>query len=234
MGNLVVYTAITEGYDQLKDPPAHWQAAADFVAFLGAPTASQIWRFRPIYQRFRDPCRNAKVHKILAHKYFPAAEFSLWVDGSVGIKSDLPINHWPEEFLSQHDMAVFRHRERQCLYAEAAVCLQRGLDSSSVIHRQMNRYFREGYPPNNGLAECTVIFRRHTKKIRQFNERWYREILNGSRRDQLSFDYVAHQLGVKYRHLPGLISRNPHFQNATHTAPRWKPIGALSSPSTHA
>lgn len=220
MSNLVVYTAITQGYDALRPPPVLWQAEADFVAFLDQPPATAGWQYRPIYKRFQDPCRNAKIHKILPHKYFPQAEYSLWIDGTISIKSPLAISLWADKFLRHHDLAIFKHRYRDCLYDEAAACLALKLDSPTLINRQMQRYFREGYPPKNGLAECMVLFRRHTKKMQQFDEAWYHEIHSGSRRDQLSFNYVAHKLGFKYQQLPGLIWDNPHFYRAQHLIKR--------------
>lgn len=220
MKNFVVYTAVTAEYDKLRPPSELWRKEADFVAFLEEPTNVPGWQYRPIYKRFHDPCRNAKIHKILPHRYFPEAEYSLWMDGSIAIKSELPLRHWANKFLRHHDLALFKHRYRNCLYDEAAACLALKLDDPRLINRQMQRYFEEGYPPNNGLAECMVLFRRHTRRMRQFNEAWYQEIHGGSRRDQLSFNYVARRLGFKYNYLPGLIWNNPHFSRAQHVKKR--------------
>lgn len=220
MGKFIVYTAISKGYDTLKPPPALWRDDATFIAFLEDSQSANGWEKQPIYRRFRDPCRNAKIHKILSHRYFPNAEYSLWIDGSIEVKSAIPLNRWADEYLGNHDLAVFKHCMRDCLYEEGAACMQWGFDSSDVINRQMQKYHNEGYPPNNGLAECTVLFRRHTRQIRRFNETWYAEIQAHSRRDQLSFNYVAHRLGVKYNLLPGNVTNNPHFTQIKHALPR--------------
>lgn len=188
-----------------------WREHVDFVAFLDKPQASHGWNVRSIYRRFNDPCRNAKIHKLLPHKYFPEAQYSLWVDGAIKIVSPIPPDQFFEEFLREHDLAVFKHRHRICLYQEGAACLKLDLDSAAVINGQMAKYHAEGYPQNNGLAECTVILRRHTRQIIKFNETWYAEIKRWSRRDQLSFNYVARKLGLKYKLLPGLLDNNPHF-----------------------
>jgi len=211
MNDIVVYTAITDGYDWLNPVPAIWQSEAQFVAFLGKAQPLSGWKIRRIYRRFRDPCRNAKIHKILSHVYFPDAEYSLWVDGSIRIKSTVALKKIINTLLDKHDLAVFKHRFRKCCYQEAVECLYMQRDPPELIERQMQNYFEEGYPLNNGLAECTVLLRRHTQKIAQFNEIWYQEIKSGSRRDQLSFNYAAYKAGIKYRHLPGTLSDNPHF-----------------------
>ncbi len=220
MSKFVVYTAVTPGYDRLKPPPELWLKEAEFVAFLDEPTTVPGWQSRPIYRRFRDPCRNAKIHKLLPHKYFPEAEYSLWIDGTIGIKSPLPLRRWPQTYLRHHDLALFKHRLRNCVYQEAHACLALGLDDPKKIHRQIQRYFDEGYPVENGLAECMVLFRRHTRAMQRFDEAWYDAIKTGSRRDQLSFNYVAHQLGFQYNYLPGKIWDNPHFTRGRHLAPR--------------
>jgi hypothetical protein len=220
---IVVYTAISRGYDRLPELHPLWEPEADFVAFLEEPLEDAGWTVRPLYRRFHDPCRNAKVHKVLPHVYFPQAEYSLWIDGSVAITSPLPLQRWIEKYLSRHDLAVFKHRFRNCLYDEAVECLRWNLDSGSVINRQMQKYYREGYPLANGLAECTVLFRRHTEKVRRFNEVWHQEIKRHSRRDQLSFNYAAEKTGLTYSHLPGGISQNPHFQWLPHLGRRYRP-----------
>jgi hypothetical protein len=224
MKDFVVYTAITNGYDELKPVQENWRNEADFVAFLDEPQPANGWEIRQIHRRFKDPCRNAKIHKLLPHKYFPTALYSLWVDGSVLIKSSLPLRLWVEQYLSEYDLAVFKHGQRNCAYQEALACIRGRVDYSEVIDTQMEKYFNDDFPLNHGLAECTVLFRRHTKKMRQFNEMWWNEVKMHSRRDQLSFNYVAYKLGFKYAHLPGGISCNPHFDWKRHKKERLKMI----------
>jgi hypothetical protein len=223
MSNFVVYTAITPGYDALKSPPPLWRADADFVAFTDGARPAPGWEIRPVYRRFRDPCRNAKIHKLLPHEFFPQAEYSLWIDGSIVITSALPLGQWADAYLREHDLAVFKHPNRHCIYAEALYCMSKKLDQPKKIDGQMQKYFAAGYPPKNGLVECTILLRRHTRAIRRFNEAWYAEIKAHSRRDQLSFNYVAHKLGLEYAFLPGTVSNNPHFLRQGHLGSRSQP-----------
>jgi len=224
---IVVYTAIANAYDSLKPTLALWEKEATFVVFTDKLQLVPGWNTRPIHAGFKDACRNAKIHKILSHEYFPDAEYSLWIDGCVLLKSVMPLTLWVKEYLAQHDLALCKHWCRKCIYQEGAACLQFHWDTPSTVHRQMNKYFSEGFPANNGLAECTVIFRRHTKTTKQLNEAWYHEICHGSRRDQLSFNYVARKLGIEYAHLPGSIMDNPHFVCLPHAKERSKPIKGI-------
>jgi hypothetical protein len=224
-GAVVVYTAITGTYDSLKRQPRRAREGADFVAFLEAPRPSKTWRIQEIHGSFPDPARNAKIHKILPHRYFPRARYSLWMDGSVTIRFPHSVHRLIELYLADCDLAVFQHRSRTCLYQEADVCLRRKLDDPALVWRQICRYTQEGYPPNAGLAECTVVLRRHTPAVEAFNEAWWDEIAHNSRRDQLSFPYVAAKVGLRYGTFPGTLVDNPLFHRARHTTP----FGVLAS-----
>jgi hypothetical protein len=221
---VAVYTAITDGYDDLKEHPRAAAAQASFIAFVDRPHASATWRTLPAHAAFADPNRNAKAHKVLSHVYLPDAEYTLWVDGSVTILKPESIRELIRLHLAECDLAVFRHRVRTCVYQEASVCLQRRLDEPEVIWQQVCRYTREGYPANGGLVECSVILRRHTPAVKAFNEAWWDEICRGSRRDQLSFGYVARKVGMRHGFLPGTISDNPWFHRGRHAT-----VGAAST-----
>ena len=206
-GALVVYTAITDHYDSLKRQPEAATRGADLVAFVNGetPDSKRRGRCRSPERAFDDPVRNAKIHKILSHRYFPDKTYSLWLDGSVVINFSFPVEHLVSAYLADCDVAVFRHSRRTCVYQEAQASLLQRLDDPQIIRRQVDTYTHAGYPANAGLSENCVLLRRHTAAVQDFNEAWWEEIRRGSRRDQLSFDYVAWKCGLTYRHFPGSI-----------------------------
>lgn len=223
MKNFAVYTAFSRGYDTLQPVPRRWRKEASFTAFLeNRPRLVRGWEIKPLHQGFIDPCRNAKIHKILSHVYFPSEEYTLWTDGSIAITSKWTVRKLVREYLSDCDIVVFKHRRRQCIYAEAKECIAQKKDAPAIIRRQIRLYRSENYPVNHGLIEGCVILRRHTPKIIRFNELWHQLIMNYSRRDQLSFNYVAHTLNVKFHHWPGIYTQNPHFTFIPHVAERRK------------
>ena len=227
MADLVVYTAISGDYDTLKPPPPRWIDSARFVAFVDRPQPANGWELRRCYHRWKDNCRNAKDYKILFHEYFPDSPLTLWIDGSVSIKPESS----PDEFLGSYNdnpaLAVFPHRTRRCIYTEASVCIAKKKDDAEVINRQIARYRALSYPEMNGLAECCVLLRRNNAVTKQLCELWYDEILKGSRRDQLSFDYVAWHLGCRYQNLPGNIDRNNFFSRGPHLQSERTPDEAI-------
>lgn len=205
--SFVVYTAITGHYDSLKMQPKEATSRTDLVAFVDGekPVRKTRWRCLSAERAFDDHYLNAKMHKILSHRSFPDKTYSLWLDGSVVINFTFPVEHLVSAYLADSDVAVLRHSRRTCIYQEAQAVLHKGLDDPKTILRQIERYTREGYPSNAGLAENCVILRRHTAAVQEFNEAWWEEILKGSRRDQLSFNYVAWKCGLKYSYFPGSI-----------------------------
>lgn len=217
----VVYTAIVGRYDVLKPHPL--VRGVRFVAFLDDCQRREVegWEVRSLLSCSDDPVRCARRYKVLAHEVLPEADYSLWVDGSVQIRDGFDWDAVVGTYLESHDLAMYRHYCRSCAYAEAEVCAQLGLDARETIARQVRRYETEGYPRDCGLVETGIIFRRHTPVVEGVNVAWWREICSGSRRDQLSFNYVLWKLGVGYRELPGDVRTNAFFELRPHQVGRF-------------
>lgn len=219
MKSIVVYTAIAGNYDELKPVNSLWAEEADFVAFVEGSGASKGWERRPLARCSEDPCRDAKRYKLLSHEFFPEARYTLWIDGSIQVKSQTRLSELIPHWLGEKQLAVFPHRRRNCVYAEAVACIRAGKDQPEVIWRQMRKYWHLDYPRQNGLAECPVLVRQRNSQIRRFNEHWHEEVAAHSRRDQLSFNFVASRTGTDYAEIEGTIINNPHFFIHPHRAP---------------
>lgn len=221
--SVVVYTAITNqtnDYDDLKEQPNNTRGV-DFVAFLESPVISKTWECRSMQKISPDPNRNAKKYKILSHHYFPNKQYSLWIDGSVLIEFPFSVEKLIELYLVDADLALFKHSERHCLYQEANICMQRKLDDPEIIKQQIQRYTQEGHPSNWGLGECTILLRRHTNQIKNFNEAWWEEIQKGSKRDQISFPYLLRKMDIQFKYFPGhLRAQNYLFKRDFHKKQR--------------
>lgn len=212
---IYVYTAITGGKDKLKE--IQNTDGAKFVAFLEEPVESKTWEVRPIKRDSGDPVRVAKKYKILPHIYFPDAEYSLWIDGTIAL--NVPVQTLIDKYLKDTDIAMFKHPFRDCLYDEAGVCKMWHLDDQVTIEEQVVRYANEGYPQHNGLYEATVILRRHTKDIKVLNEVWWDEIVWGSKRDQISLPYVLNKTATDITPIDGYVhdlTGNPYFSYERH------------------
>jgi len=118
--------------------------------------------------------------------------------------------------MGKSDIAVLKHPQRTSVYDEANACISWKKGRPNIIRAQMNRYRREGF---NGkpLSAAFLIVRRHTDKIAALNRLWWKEVRNGSVRDQLSFPYACWKLGIKPVIIPGGIYRGPHYiRHAVH------------------
>jgi len=217
-GRFMVFTAITDRYDTLKPQPADALEGCEQLAFLDHATAaaqnggSRGWQIEVGKLPPGAPHRAARFAKINAHLVLPDSEYSLWIDASIGIACPFPLRRLAELFLADSDICLFRHHARRSIYEEAKVCRDYGLDRPKVIDAQIARYRAEGLPEETGLVEAPVILRRHTAAVRAFNEAWWAELVRGSRRDQLSFNYVAWKHGFSHAEFPlTLATRNGLF-----------------------
>jgi hypothetical protein len=193
----VAYTSIFGGYDKLKRPtvPGH------FIAYTGGQACEgwEVWTSRPEPDRRRV----ARSFKIVA---FPA-EYGLWLDGNIALT--VPPETVLAEWLGDGaDMALFKHPAGNCIYGEAKRCLKKHKDEPAIIDAQMDRYREAGFPARFGLGETCVLAKRDTPAAREFCALWWAEVVKGSARDQLSFDYVRWVMGdrVTVRFIDGGIA----------------------------
>jgi hypothetical protein len=156
---------------------------------------------RPIYEHV-NPRRTARYHKMFPHQLFAGAICSIWFDASLSMNPDTnPLEML--DFLGENDIAVFKHPQRSCVYSEATACARLRKDDPNLMTAQMDRYKNEDYPPFNGLVETGCLVRMHTARSAQFCQAWWNEIVHGSARDQLSFNYISWRWGIDYSIIPG-------------------------------
>lgn len=191
----IIYTAIFGEKDWLWEPLAS-SIDARLVCFTDVPVYSDRWDVIEVSESFsQNPRLAAKIYKILPHFYLDC-EQSIWIDGNIQLAKD-------PTFLfnrMKHDLAFFRHPyERQtCIYREAKECIRAGKDDVKTIRKAVERYREWAHPPGWGLPQGRFILRRHTKAVEQFNETWWREIVAGTSRDQISLPPVLRRLEIPY------------------------------------
>lgn len=210
----VVFTAATGTRDVLGDPgplPAGWTA----VAFTDGGT-HPAWRVLPLPASDLGPKRATSAVKLLPHRVFPDARFSLWLDANCNIDCDL--DALMTDMLADADLALHPHPERDCIYDEALACIELGRDTPATICAQVVRYAQLGFPARAGLVAGGVILRRHTAAVAALNEDWWAEVAAGSCRDQLSFNYVAWRRGIAVARFPSDVWRGPLFGWRPHAA----------------
>jgi hypothetical protein len=197
---LVVYTCITRGYDKLR-PVRSPEPGVRYVCFNDGDVApSEGWEMLPLPARIANPAAANRYAKMHPHLLFPEHELSVYVDGNIEFGAG--VRALAEEALRNHDIAVYSHPFRDCLYAESMECAAIGHDWMWNFGRQMRRYLAAGVPLKRGLFECNILFRRHNDPavVAQM-EAWWDEYLRGAKRDQLSFPYVTWRFPARFNPL---------------------------------
>lgn len=194
--NITVVSSVTSDKDILIDDQP--KGKAKWVLFSDKEVKSPLWETRKSYERFVDPRRNSRIPKILIHQYVDT-EYSIWIDGNIQLLTTP--EKLIEKYLANHDIAVFKHTVADCIYDEATKCALMKLDDPETIIEQVKHYEDQGYAKHKGLGECRFIMRRHTPKVEAFNNAWWSEYCRYSRRDQISFPYVAHKLGMRVNYI---------------------------------
>lgn len=225
--NLVVYTARTDNRDALIDPEVITDGVR-YVCMSDEPSGSAVWEHVPIDFWDDDPVRRARWCKVVAYSRFDAP-YSVWMDATYTPRRD------PFDLVYRHlvgyDVAAYPHFERNCIYAEADVVLAGRVDDPRAVASQVEWLQGQGYPKRNGLFDTSILVRRHSPAVAEACSLWWDVISNGSRRDQLSFNYVLWKCGLPCNRLaPGTTRRanclsetfQPYFTARFHRAKQWR------------
>lgn len=194
---IVVYTAIVNNYDVLRNP-SHIDDTLDYVCFTDQPqwlrlSTHTVWTIRPIPPAGLDSTRMNRMMKLQPHRFFPDHDYSIYVDGCIDIIGD--VRSLLQKYAHPR-MLSFRHPLRDCIYEEGEVCIQMSKDDPEAIRNQLEHYRSQGHPENFSLIEAGVLIRKHNDDlISRLMDEWWQEVLTRSRRDQLSFPYVARRNG---------------------------------------
>ncbi|GAV71606.1 DUF616 domain-containing protein [Cephalotus follicularis] len=151
---------------------------------------------------FTDQRLNGKIPKMLAHRLFPHAKYSIWVDSKSQFRRDplgvLEALLWRSTYV----LAISEHGARSSVYDEAKAVVKKHKATPEEVEVQLTQYRVDGLPEDkrfNGkkaLAEASVIVREHTPLTNRLMCLWFNEVVRFTSRDQLSFPYVLWRLKV--------------------------------------
>lgn len=198
----VVYTCITNDYDDLKEIEIYKYIDKDwdYVCFSDNEELIKqgqlgIWEVKPLQFKELDNTRNQRWHKTHPHVLFPNYEESTWIDGNINILSNKlyeTIKNTP------HEILVPEHFKNLCIFSEYSDVINSGLDNINTINNELDLIKNDGMPANYGFAETNILFRKHHREnIVKGMELWWDFINKYSKRDQLAFTYVLWKLGIK-------------------------------------
>ncbi|KAI3818738.1 hypothetical protein L1987_12555 [Smallanthus sonchifolius] len=220
---VVVASAIFGAYDLIQQPKNISETAKKnvcFFMFVDEETASflrnssdlddtrriGLWRIVVVHNLpYTDPRRNGKVPKLLLHRLFPNARYSLWVDG----KLELAVDPYQilERFLWRKNasFAISRHYKRFDVFVEAEANKAASKYDNASIDFQVNFYKTEGLTPyseaklpiRSDVPEGCVVIREHIPISNLFTCLWFNEVDRFTSRDQISFSTVRDKITSK-------------------------------------
>jgi hypothetical protein len=223
MNNKVIYTAIFGDYDYLE-PSKYVPKGFDFICFTDGNLKSDFWEVRKVLPLYKDSTRTARKYKILPHRFLQEYDNSIWIDGNFLIKDDVNIL-W-DEYMWKNSLSAYSHmhcfEKRNCIYEEARMIKylfeinkspnKKPKDDLIIIEKQMKKYFEKKYPQNNGLISSGILLRKHNdENVKKIMEDWWLELKYGSKRDQLSFNYVCWMNNFNFEYINDDIRENKYF-----------------------
>ena len=147
-----------------------------------------------------SPSKQNRYLKINAHKYLPSHyNFSIYIDGNIVIIND--INEFLNKINEKYGHFNFYlpiHPERDCIYEEAKAVLKHRRDNAKSVRAQIKKIKQDGFPEHFGLSENNVLIRYHKDPVTiKFMDKWWKMLMKGSKRDQLSFMYISWKYNFK-------------------------------------
>jgi hypothetical protein len=196
----LVLTACFGGYDTLR-PQAAQDIEVDWMAVVDRPLGVP-WPWHPYILRPTDehPRVGAKFHKLQPPVHGQADV--VWIDANTEIISPSFVRR--ALAARRNGIAVWRHPQRDCIYAEAEASLRLAPEKYSVqpLLAQVESYRAEGHPARAGLYACgTVAWDWSQPAALALGTAWLNECLRWSYQDQLSLPVVLRRAGIK----PGIF-----------------------------
>ncbi|XP_072967151.1 probable hexosyltransferase MUCI70 [Typha angustifolia] len=166
-----------------------------------------IWRLVTLHHPpYDEPRRNGKVPKILTHRLFPQARYSIWIDGKMELIVDPLLILERYLWRGKNTFAVACHKHHKSIYEEADAIKRRKRYARPLIDLHMKIYRYEGMEPWNpnkrtisDVPEGAVLIREHTTMTNLFSCLWFNEVNLLTPRDQLSFGYAVYRLGDAFK-----------------------------------
>ncbi|MEK6829635.1 MAG: glycosyltransferase domain-containing protein [Nanoarchaeota archaeon] len=222
MRKIAVITSIFGNGTKLFDPATVFENT-DYFAFVDKEHDCKVWKQikSPSFsmdQKYQGR-RDAKIYKIMPHLFLPEYDVYIWTDPTHElIKNPHDVC---DEYLKEHDIALFYHTTRKCAYKEAAEIIKLNYDHIDLVENQVKYYSDSGFPERHGLFELPVSIRKNCESINAMNLRWWEQICKFSSRDQISLPFVLWSMNIRPNILPGLANGGLH-KNEILPQVRWK------------
>ena len=221
----VVYTCITGNYDSAQKP-LYYTDHCDYIMFSECTEtiAPNGWRACEIPESIKDIGNNVMINRYIKmhpHELFEKEyDYSIYIDGNIRPITDLSV--LCELINEKVGVAFHKHSSRISIYDEIRACQILNKGNVTKLREQGERYRKEYFPSQFGMAECNVIITDlHSTEARRILTAWWEEFLrSGSGRDQISLPYILWKTGHTIEEIATLgdnSTKNPKIQFCAHT-----------------
>ena len=211
MGKLAIYTALTGEKEPLGDPISRLKTKEtdleiDLICFTDNPhLKSNAWEIRSFDTHSLPPEKSSRRPKILAYQYLPDYKYSLYIDNICELKR-IPTSHdLVTSATEKYVFRTFKHNTRSLLIQEAFAIASLGYDDPRILAEQLETY-NDVMPLDKitPLSTCTVLLREHNNpNIIEHSNQWWDQVLQFSKRDQMSFDFCRLTRHIKINYFQG-------------------------------
>lgn len=205
-----VYTVLLGGYESLTEQPVALTSSITFICLTDDPTlTSKTWDVKLIEPVLpQDSIRSQRYLKIMGHPLLQEFTQSLYIDNSVRL------TRTPEEifekYAGQAPLVLPLHSFRRTVNEEFQEVTSLHLDDPDIVAKQLIRY--QNLNPESLRQRpywTAILLRDHTDPvIPELMGKWWNEVLNFSRRDQLSINACISSVSFEVLSLEILNSKS--------------------------
>ena len=200
---IIIYSALFGNYDTLK--PINKQKQFDYILFTDILFNKTNWTLLKIPAIVKNmkinDVKKQRFIKLHPHLFFKNYELSIYIDTTFILFGNM--TEFLERLLTpKFDIYIFEHPDRNCIYSEVLAVIYYKKEKKDIAFKIKNRYKKLKFPSHFGLSENCLIVRKHNKKnCIYLMEKWWEQIKNFSKRDQLSLSYVLWKTGIKIKYI---------------------------------
>jgi len=198
MHDIIVYTCITNGYDEFV-PSNYYHPHVRYVCFHDGSidTTIEPWEYIKLDLDIDCPRRLSFYPKANPHLFFPEGSKTIWIDACYQQTSTfLKVSRTCFPF------TIIRHPSKFTYYdeiLEGFLCAFFSFDDAIILTQKLKEAGYDFRKYSSPLG--TILWRTITPEIIKFNETWYEWSLIGCNRDQIAFDKALKEIDL----LPSII-----------------------------
>ena len=228
MKRFAIYTACIGGYDEINQPEVIGDQF-DYFLFTDqlndnqhADDKDRVWKVVRI--KVKDdlsPILMARYIKTHPHVLLPQYEAWMWVDLNLTFVDSYFYNRFDEWYKGHNLLAANPHPATDDVYEHIYEMCCFGFENDVICLKVMRFLQEQNYTAHYGLSETGVLFKKNEPEIVSFDEQWWDCILNLSKRDQFTFNYLLYKNRILWEYIlpidePARVS--PHLIYGNHTS----------------